>query len=134
MAFYLGGWVNDEGVARRRMKDQDIDQRHAAYHVAGCQTLIVASGGAMARPSYMHRGRHEECAMKYPKHVMAIKPGYRWESGRHHVGFLRLQTDLSLPGSPDHDKKEFAALLTWAEAYRDRRYPNHIVEWKALNP
>jgi len=25
-------------------------------------------------------------------------------------------------------------LLTWAEAYRDRRYPNHIVEWKALNP
>ena len=70
-------------------------------------------------------------AMKYPKHVMAIKPGYRWESGRHHVGFLRVETDLPLPGSPDHDEKEFAALLTWAEAYRDRRYPNHIVEWKA---
>jgi hypothetical protein len=72
--------------------------------------------------------------MKYPKHVMAIKPGYRWESGRRHVGFLRVETDLPLPGSPDHDEKEFAALLTWAEAYRDRRYPNHIVEWKALNP
>ena len=39
-----------------------------------------------------------------------------------------------LPGSPNYDDKEFAALLTWAEAYRDRRYPNHIVEWKALNP
>ena len=72
--------------------------------------------------------------MKYPKHVMAIKPGYRWESGRRHVGFLRVETDLPLPGSPDHDEKEFAALLTWAEAYRDGRYPNHIVEWKALNP
>ena len=58
--------------------------------------------------------------MKYPKHVMAIKPGYRWESGRRHVGFLRVETDLPLPGSPDHDEKEFAALLTWAEAYRDR--------------
>jgi hypothetical protein len=42
--------------------------------------------------------------MKYPKHVMAIKPGYRWEPGRHHVGFLRVETDLPLPGSPDHDK------------------------------
>jgi hypothetical protein len=47
--------------------------------------------------------------MKYPKHVMAIKPGYRWESGRH-VGFLRVETDLPLPGSPDH-----------------------VVEWKNLN-
>ena len=75
-----------------------------------------------------------KCPMKYPKHVMAIKPGYRWESGRRHVGFLRVETDLALPGSPDHDEKEFAALLTWAEAYRDRRYPNHVVEWKALNP
>jgi hypothetical protein len=91
---------------------------------------MVAAGGAMARPSYMHRGRHEEYAMKSPKHVMAIKPGYRWESSRH-VGFLRVETDLPLPGSPDHDEKEFAALLTWAEAYRDHRYPNHIVEWKA---
>ena len=36
--------------------------------------------------------------MKYPKHVMAIKPGYRWESGRRHVGFLRVETDLPLPG------------------------------------
>ena len=54
--------------------------------------------------------------MKYPKHVMAIKPGYRWESGRRHVGFLRVETDLPLPGNPDHDEKEFAALLTWAEA------------------
>jgi hypothetical protein len=49
--------------------------------------------------------------MKYPKHVMAIKPGYRWESGRHHVGFLRVETDLPLPGSPDHDEKEFAAFV-----------------------
>jgi hypothetical protein len=65
---------------------------------------------------------------------MATKSGYRWEPGRHHVGFLRVETDLPLPGSPDHDTKEFAALLTWAEAYRDRRYPNHIVEWKAPNP
>jgi hypothetical protein len=55
----------------------------------------------------MHGGRYEERAMKYPKHVMAIKPGYRWESGRHHVGFLRVETDLPLPGSPDHDEKEF---------------------------
>src|SRR5262249_32673515 len=91
-------------------------------------------GGAMARPSYMHRGRREERAMKYPKHVMAIKPGYRWESGRRNVGFWRVETDFPLPGSPDHDEKEFAALLTGAEAYRDRRYPNHIVEWKALHP
>ena len=29
--------------------------------------------------------------MKYPTHVMAIKPGYRWESGRRHVGFLRVE-------------------------------------------
>jgi hypothetical protein len=55
--------------------------------------------------------RHE-----FPKHITAIKPGYRWESGRHHVGFLRVETDL-----PHHDEKEFAALLTRAESYGDQR-------------
>ena len=37
--------------------------------------------------------------MKYPKHVMAIKPGYRWECGRRHVGFLRVETDLPCPAT-----------------------------------
>jgi hypothetical protein len=31
---------------------------------------------------------------------------------------------------PDHDKDQFADMDNWVQEYRDRRYPQHVVEYR----
>jgi hypothetical protein len=74
----------------------------------------------------------ESVTMKYPKHVMKVTPGYRWDSGTR-TGVVVVETDLPFPESPDHNEAEFEALSRWADAYRNERYPDFVIEWKTLS-
>ncbi len=67
--------------------------------------------------------------MDYHKHIKAILPTERWDSGMRE-SLLVVITDLPLSGSPDHDEEKFVDLQKWVHSYRDKRYPNRKIEYR----
>lgn len=67
--------------------------------------------------------------MDYHKHVKAIHPTERWDSGVRE-SLVVVMTDLALPSSPDHDNVQFVDMDKWVQNYRDKRYPQHAIEYR----